>query len=72
MVVRQWVLVPESFHDDPDELAPWVQKAHAAALARGPASAKKPSRPAAVRRSKRKTGASRRPSRRPPQSRRKV
>jgi TfoX/Sxy family transcriptional regulator of competence genes len=72
MVVRQWVLVPESFHDDPHGLSPWVQKAHAAALARGPAATKKPTRPAAVRRSKRKTGASRRPSRRPRQSRRKV
>jgi len=36
MVVRQWVLVPESFHDDSDGLAPWVRKAHAAALDRGP------------------------------------
>ncbi len=72
MVVRQWVLVPESFHDDPDGLAPWVHRAHAAALTRGPASAKKPSRPAAVRRSKRKAGGSRTPSRRPRQSRRKV
>ena len=35
MVVRQWVLVPESFHDDTDGLAPWVRKAHAAALVRG-------------------------------------
>ena len=41
MVVRQWVLVPESFHDDSDGLAPWVHKAHAAALDRGPASRKK-------------------------------
>jgi hypothetical protein len=38
MVVRQWVLVPESFHDDADGLAPWVHKAHAAALERGPGS----------------------------------
>jgi TfoX/Sxy family transcriptional regulator of competence genes len=37
MVVRQWVLVPESFHDDSDGLVPWVRKAHAAALDRGPA-----------------------------------
>jgi len=70
MVVRQWVLVPEAFHDDGDGLAPWVRKAHAAALARGPASAKKPSRPAAARRAKRKTG--RTPRRRSGQSRRKV
>ena len=34
MVVRQWVLVPESFHDDADGLAAWVRKAHAAALER--------------------------------------
>ena len=45
MVVRQWVLVPESFHDDPDGLAPWVRKAHAAALDRGPASMKTKPRP---------------------------
>jgi len=38
MVVRQWVLVPESFHDDSDGLAAWLRKAHAAALDRGPAS----------------------------------
>ena len=24
-----WVLVPESFHDDPDALAAWAKKAHA-------------------------------------------
>jgi TfoX/Sxy family transcriptional regulator of competence genes len=44
MVVRQWVLVPEAFHDDADGLAPWVRKAHAAALDRGPASHKHASR----------------------------
>src|SRR5215470_4716384 len=44
MVVRQWVLVPESFHDDSDGLGPWVRKAHAAALDRGPASHKRSSR----------------------------
>ncbi|HVP60958.1 MAG TPA: TfoX/Sxy family protein [Myxococcaceae bacterium] len=72
MVVRQWVLVPESFHDDPDGLAPWVRKAHAAALARGPASAKRPPRAAVVRRSKREAGAPRKPGRRRRQSSRKV
>jgi TfoX/Sxy family transcriptional regulator of competence genes len=71
MVVRQWVLVPESFHDDTDGLGPWVRKAHAAALARGPASPQKPSRPAAARRPKRKP-ASRGSKRRPRQSSRKV
>ncbi len=66
MVVRQWVLVPESFHDDSDGLSPWVRKAHAAALERGPASASK--------RTKRKKAkpASRTPARRRRQSRRKV
>jgi TfoX/Sxy family transcriptional regulator of competence genes len=34
MVMRQWVLVPETFHDDTDGLAPWVSRAHAAALTR--------------------------------------
>ncbi len=34
--MRQWVLVPETFHDDTDGLAPWVRKAHAAALDRAP------------------------------------
>ena len=71
MVVRQWVLVPESCHDDTDGLGPWVRKAHAAALARGPASPQKPSRPAAARRPKRKP-ASRGSKRRPRQSSRKV
>jgi TfoX/Sxy family transcriptional regulator of competence genes len=70
MVVRQWVLVPESFHDDPEGLAPWVRKAHAAALGRGPASPQKPSRPAKVRRPKRKSAP--RASKRPRQSSRKV
>jgi DNA transformation protein len=45
MVVRQWVLVPESFHDDTDGLAAWVHKAHAAALDRGPSSHKRPHAP---------------------------
>jgi TfoX/Sxy family transcriptional regulator of competence genes len=45
MVVRQWVLVPQSFHDDSDGLAPWVHKAHAAALDRGPASHRRTTRP---------------------------
>jgi TfoX/Sxy family transcriptional regulator of competence genes len=68
MVVRQWVLVPESFHDDPDGLALWVRKAHAAALERGPGPAKAKPRPAAARRTKRKKP----PARKPRQSRRKV
>lgn len=67
MVVRQWVLVPESFHDDPDGLSPWVRKAHTAALERGPASAKRPR----TRRTKAKP-AKRTPARRQRQSRRKV
>ena len=54
MVVRQWVLVPESFHDDTDGLAPWVRKAHAAALDRGPTASKRSSRSAAVRKPARK------------------
>ena len=54
MVVRQWVLVPESFHDDTDGLAPWVRKAHAAALDRGPVSHKRPHRPVKTARPRRK------------------
>ena len=50
MVVRQWVLVPESFHDDSDGLLPWVRKAHAAALDRGPASHRHSSRRPPARR----------------------
>ncbi|MGZ6079236.1 MAG: TfoX/Sxy family protein [Myxococcaceae bacterium] len=72
MVVRQWVLVPESFHDDEDRLAPWVRKAHAAALERGPSSAKAKPRAAAARRTKRKTPVPRAPARKTRQSRRKV
>ena len=34
MVMRQWVLVPETFHDNTEGLAPWVAQAHAAALTR--------------------------------------
>ena len=71
MVVRQWVLVPESFHDDPDGLALWVRKAHGAALGRVPASTRRASRPAATRRPKRKPAA-RAPKRRPRQSSKKV
>jgi TfoX/Sxy family transcriptional regulator of competence genes len=74
MVVRQWVLVPESFHDDPDGLAPWVREAHAAALDRGPAARGKSSRPAAAKRPRRQTAGarSRLSKRRPRQSSRKV
>ena len=69
MVVRQWVLVPESFHDDSDGLAPWVRKAHAAALDRGPAVHRHSKRPAKTRRKAaaarpRKTAPPRRPKRR--------
>jgi TfoX/Sxy family transcriptional regulator of competence genes len=76
MVVRQWVLVPESFHDDPDGLAPWVRKAHAAALERGPASHGRSPRRVPESRPRRKAGAPKkatpRRSRRPRQSSRKV
>jgi len=69
MVVRQWVLVPESFHDDPDGLAPWVHKAHAAAMDRGPAAAgRRPRRPTR----KRRKSASRRKSPRSGRSPRKA
>jgi TfoX/Sxy family transcriptional regulator of competence genes len=67
MVVRQWVLVPESFHDDPDGLALWVRKAHAAALDRGPASHRHTNRPKTRRKAAaarpRKTAAKPRPKR---------
>ena len=59
MVVRQWVLVPESFHDDTDGLAPWVRRAHAAALDRGPASQKRPHRPARTGRPRRSSATTR-------------
>jgi len=73
MVVRQWVLVPEAFHDDPDGLAPWVRKAHAAALARGPTSGRDRPRPVPVRRPRRKSrGRPARTTTRKGQSRRKV
>jgi len=32
MVMRQWALVPETFHDDSQALVGWVEQAHAAAL----------------------------------------
>jgi TfoX/Sxy family transcriptional regulator of competence genes len=59
MVVRQWVLVPEAFHDDTDGLASWVRKAHAAALDRGPASHRHSHRPAKTARPHRKPTAPR-------------
>jgi TfoX/Sxy family transcriptional regulator of competence genes len=50
MVMRQWVLVPETFHDDAEALTGWVEQAHAAALvlARSspPAKRRSPGRPA--------------------------
>jgi len=63
MVMRQWVLVPETFHDDTDGLAPWVARAHAAALTR---SESVPRRRAAKRQARR------RPTRRRRQSSSKV
>jgi TfoX/Sxy family transcriptional regulator of competence genes len=63
MVMRQWVLVPETFHDDTDGLAPWVSQAHAAALLRP--------RPVPARRKTAKAR-TRRPARRRRQSRTKV
>jgi TfoX/Sxy family transcriptional regulator of competence genes len=78
MVVRQWVLVPESFHDDSDGLAHWVRKAHAAALDRGPASHKRSPGLAGAGRGHRKAAVPkkaaplRRKSRRPRQSSKKV
>lgn len=69
MVVRQWVLVPESFHDDSDGLASWIRKAHTAALDRARARAGRPRRKAASR----KKASPRRPgSRRTGQSSKKV
>ncbi len=74
MVVRQWVLVPESFHDAPNLLEPWVRQAHAAALERGPAAERRKPRQATARRPPRKGLASgSRPGKRlRGQSRRKV
>jgi TfoX/Sxy family transcriptional regulator of competence genes len=63
MVVRQWVLVPESFHDDADGLAPWVRKAHAAALDRGPAKFARPRPKAATTHSAKKASPTRRKKR---------
>jgi TfoX/Sxy family transcriptional regulator of competence genes len=72
MVVRQWVLVPESFHDDADGLAPWIRKAHGAALARGPASHRRPPPAKASRRPKGKAPTKRAPRRKTSQSSKKV
>ncbi len=47
MSMRRWILVPESFHDDLDALAPWVKRAHALALEAEPA--KKPASKKSVR-----------------------
>ncbi|MBU8900194.1 TfoX/Sxy family protein [Corallococcus sp. M34] len=53
--MSHWVLVPESFHDETEELTRWVRRAHALALANAGApktparkkTAKKEARPAA-------------------------
>ncbi|MBJ6763922.1 TfoX/Sxy family protein [Myxococcaceae bacterium JPH2] len=53
--MSHWVLVPEAFHDEPEELTRWVRRAHALALASAGApktparkkTAKKEARPAA-------------------------
>src|SRR5687767_6985247 len=37
--MAHWVLLPETFHDEPEELAAWVKRAHD--LAGAPAAAKK-------------------------------
>jgi len=33
--MREWVLLPESFHDDTDLVREWVERAHAVAFAAG-------------------------------------
>lgn len=47
MTMRNWILVPDAFYDDPDALASWAQKAHKAAPAKAEkktaASPRKPS-----------------------------
>jgi hypothetical protein len=37
---KHWVMVPESFHDDVDQLQVWVDRARAEVLAHPPAAAK--------------------------------
>lgn len=49
MVMKEWILVPEAFYDEPRTLADWARRAHAAAPAKkttkgakGAKAAKKP------------------------------
>lgn len=46
MTMSHWVLLSESFHDDPEGLREWVRRAHAAALTSPRGGAKKPAGPA--------------------------
>ncbi len=39
MTMRDWILVPDAFYDDPEALASWARRAHTAAPAKA---AKKP------------------------------
>lgn len=45
--MSHWVLLPESLHDDEEELAVWVRRAHALALAAGPPEGKAKPKPGA-------------------------
>ena len=44
MIMRSWLLVPESFHDDPATLKDWVRRAHAQIRARAADEAKAPAK----------------------------
>jgi TfoX/Sxy family transcriptional regulator of competence genes len=45
MIMSHWVLVPESFHDDGEELAVWTRRAHGLARAQPKKAAKKSKAP---------------------------
>ena len=54
-VMSHWVLVPEEFHDAPDELAKWVRRAHSLAMSAGSMSKPSPRKPVAKKTASKKT-----------------
>lgn len=45
MTMQEWIVVPEGFYDDSEQLRAWAAKAHGAAPAKLAARARKPKRP---------------------------
>jgi TfoX/Sxy family transcriptional regulator of competence genes len=46
MTMNQWIVVPERFYDDPEAMAEWAARAHAAVPGKAPKRKKPPARKA--------------------------